>query len=77
MSILSVDLNHTTCLPQSDCLVPLEYSGVPDSLRGHFQLLDPRLTDDFLARCRTYLTLARHLAYSLQEDIQKVGWDSR
>ncbi|XP_060597053.1 mini-chromosome maintenance complex-binding protein-like [Ruditapes philippinarum] len=55
----------------SDCFVPLQCKEQPSDLRNYFQQLDKVLTDDFLAKCRTYIGLAKHMDYSLSDEIQK------
>ncbi|WAR21645.1 MCMBP-like protein [Mya arenaria] len=71
-NVQALVLSEGKSLLTTDCLLPLKHGNIPESLRDHFALLDPRLTEDFLARCRTYLGLAKHMEYSLPDEIQKV-----
>ncbi|KAL3863273.1 hypothetical protein ACJMK2_005038, partial [Sinanodonta woodiana] len=73
VSILT--LSEGKSILPSDCLVPLCQKIMPENLRQHFTLLDPKLTPDFLTKVRTYLGLAKLLDYCLNEDIQKVIQD--
>ncbi|XP_052773975.1 mini-chromosome maintenance complex-binding protein-like [Mya arenaria] len=70
-NVQALVLSEGKSLLTTDCLLPLKHGNIPESLRDHFALLDPRLTEDFLARCRTYLGLAKHMEYSLPDEIQK------
>lgn len=71
-NVSSLVLSEGKSILPSDCLLPLRSAIIMENIRDYFALLDPKLTDDFLTKCRTYIGLARSLPYALSDEMQKV-----
>lgn len=65
-------LSEAKSILPSDCLLPLKPQITPDDLLSHFNMLESGMTAELLTKIRTYITLAKHIDYSLQDDIQKI-----
>ncbi|KAL4232389.1 hypothetical protein ACF0H5_009957 [Mactra antiquata] len=70
-NISALILSEGRSILPSDFFIPLQTKVSPSDIREYFQQLDPKLTDDFLVKCRTYIGLARHMEYGLSDDVQK------